>query len=918
MARIVARIGWSLRLAVLALVATAALISAAAAETDKERLERLIAEGNKRYALLVGIGDYSETVPVKFVQENLDAVTRLLTEDLFIPAANIVRIENPDNISLAGTFGYDKGELGDFGGLDITHPDAELFVYYVGHGSRDLRGSNTTNAAESEGYLLATNSRPALLSRTAYSYDTLLANLDAYQKRNFPDGRVVLFMESCFSGETNDGVALNPSMAAALLAPTEGWDEPQSEHDVIAIAAAGADTPAYWDEERHIGLFTDALVAGLSGRADSEGGDGNGTITVAELGDFLRQSVSARARTLGKGDQRPQVQEQDLEKTLANLARTPQPTASPLIEFEVKDLEARLAEIDPRNLPGLKRLSRDVEAFRNSCGDDCRSYLARLILLQDDLRRQVDLCDAAATMSGRWQERGAFNRLAEFDQICAPPDMVDACVASRDLSSKACQCLRDPEDESCQIDPAQICADGLTSATEAGVAQTSLDPLLQFQRLQRNCARDTEALAAARETVCAAAEKGFDANGPIAPGIAACPFAKTIATQRREAERCRSEFAAVEAQSGDHTRLANFIAEYPNCGQISDARVLLDRRIADALGKADTARTPADRKRVHGDLTAIRNAFEGSLSRAALASIDDAISALDETACPVALRSAKEKGLAALSQFVRERPNCEAEIAEAQKLVATGECRAQFERVSGDDATQLIAFTERNRSCEAEVANANARLETLATQCIHRAGEYERAEPREAIRRYRACSSTFGGTFDWVGTQASSSLARLNRTIVCADAFDAMPHDDADALIAFIGRFKAQCPSYTEEAARLYAALPAAVPDVTQFDGIYTGQRGYTEPGRKSPDRSCLDRYEFTATVENGEIRFDSDDRSWTGSVGADGAIRITREGISPRTKSEMWISGSLSGAYARGEMFSGYCGTGYFELSRR
>lgn len=919
MTTIVRSSGSALRLVAALTVALAALCAQAMAETEAERLARLVAEGGKRYALIVGVGDYSETVPVKFVDENLDAVERLLTEELFVPAAHIVRIKNPDNLGLEATFGFEAGEPGDFGGLAITQPDAELIVYYVGHGSRDLRAAGTSDAAEAEGYLFASNSRPAHLSRSAYSYDTLLTNLDAFRARAFPEGRVLLFLESCFSGETNDGEALNPSMAAALLAPTVGWDDPPGDNDVIAIAAAGADTPAYWDEERRIGLFTDALVRGLGGAADSQGGDRDGDISVAELGSYLRESVAARARTLGKGEQRPQVQDEDLDKRLVSAVRTGRAEGSPLIEFEVKDLEARLTEADPRDLPALIGLADDVEAFRDTCGDTCRAYLVRLLLLQDDLSQMINRCEISATMASRWQERGSFNRLGVLEQICAPPQMVEACMSAANMDATACRCLRNPRDESCRVDPAQICTDALTAAREEAVAALSLDPILAFQRQQRDCARDTEAVAAAREAVCEAAERAFDADGPIAPQIAACPFAKTIAADRRAAARCRSAYQTATAQADDHAALARFIADHQDCGEIGEARAQVDRRIETALAEADSARAPDERAGARATLTVLRNAYQGALSPAALAAIDDAISALDETACPVALRQAKAEGAAALAQFARERPNCEAEVAEANRIVAAERCEGAFARLSGgSDATLLIAFTQRHRSCEAQVRRAMSLLETLATQCLHRAGEFERSAPREAVRQYRACGSTYGTTFDWAASQATNRMTHLQTAIVCNDAFQSVQQSDASALIGFINRYKAQCPSHTADAARLYAALPAATPDVSRFDGNYDGQRGYTDPRRKSPNRSCLDRYTFTATVRDGELRFHSDNRAWTGRVAPDGTITITRNGLEPRTKSEMWINATATSGGAEGEMFSGFCGSGYFRLTRR
>lgn len=911
----------SLLMALLALPLLAGPL--AAQDSKQERLEEIIAKGDKRYALLVGVGDYTAAPDVKFVKENLDAIERLMEEQLFVPRANIVRIEDPDNITLGSTFGFREGEPGDFGGLDIAADDAELYVYFVGHGSRDLRASGTSDAAEAEGFILAANSRPAQLTSTAYSYDTLVANLDAYQKRVFPEGRVILFMESCFSGETNDHEALNPSMSAALLAPEVGWDEPLETFDVVAIAAAGADTPAYWDEERERGLFTDALVSGLSGLADRpDMGDGDGMVTVAELGSYLRQAVSARARTLGKGNQQPQVKEADQEVVLASVYRSgPVVDTLPddlLCEFEMEDAAARLAEADKRDLPALQALARDTERLREECGAGSSALLARLIIMQDEVRLHVNRCEAAATIAQRWQERDRFDRLLEFDQMCAPSEMVEACVASRDAASRACTCLRDPGEEACRDDPKLRCQELLDTASAEALAAGSLDPLTRFERDQVACIRGGAAeLVAAREAVCEAAQTSFD-DGAIPAGVASCPYFKELAMDRAKAEACADAFQTVRRSPEDYTQLATFLAENGSCEEAAEARVLVNTRIAETLAKVDGVSDPAERTRLRTELIAARSALEGELTPVARRGLDDAITSLDETSCPVAYRQAARSGNAALATFVDERPNCP-QVAEARQTLAAARCRSDYARVSNrDDPAALFTFVERNPSCTAEITAANTRLNSLATQCIHKAGGYETSDPRRAISEYRRCDTTFGFKFDWVGEDARARLDDLKTAVLCSDAFGRINRGSRDELLAFVNGFKAECRAETEEALKTLASLAPPEPEKPRFDGSYTGVRGYTERNRRSPNKSCLGRYNFTAQVRDGRITFHSDGRSWTGAVGPDGRVTINRTGVNPPTKTEMWITADINGNRADGKMYSGFCGEGYFSMTRR
>ena len=54
---------------------------------------------------------------------------------------------------------------------------------------------------------------------------------------------------------------------------------------------------ASWDHEAQLGLFTRYVLAGLAGAADrDEFGDGNGKVTLAELGNFLKDEMTYQAR----------------------------------------------------------------------------------------------------------------------------------------------------------------------------------------------------------------------------------------------------------------------------------------------------------------------------------------------------------------------------------------------------------------------------------------------------------------------------------------------------------------------------------------------------------------------------------------------------------------------------------------------
>ncbi|MBJ3774273.1 caspase family protein [Acuticoccus mangrovi] len=906
--------GHLLRRAVLLLVALCLAVPAlvAPAFAEGSAIREAIAAGDKRYALLVGVGAYTHTPPVKFVKENLDAVERAMRDVLFVPEAHIRRISDPDAVDLLAAFGFESGAPGDFGGLDITQPDAELFVYFVGHGSRDLRAAGTSSAAESEGFLLARNSRPNALSQTAYSYDTLIANLDAFQKARFPEGRVVLFLESCFSGETNDGQSLSNTMGP-MIAPPVGLDPPESSHDVITFAAAGADTPAYWDEERGQGLFTDALVKGITGRADAATGNSDGTVTLDEMASWLSVSVPARARALSKGNQRPQATA-ITDSPLFALYKAPAPEPNILIEFEVQDFRDRTEEVDRHDMAALRTLHEELVRFMDECGDACRPYLAELVTMRDELANKRRRCEAATTMVGRLLERNAYDRIAAFDEICAPAEIVRACVGDGTADSPACRCLADSTGAACGLPPEADCSADLAKAREAALSSGSLEPIAAYEAAARACVEaDPAAVAAARADVCAAGEAALS-GGTIPPGLAECPFAADAAAKADAevamAEACRASYADARAVD-DPAPLARFIAESPTCPQRAEATAQRDQRIADAMAAADAVASDAERQQVRTELTALRQAFGTQLSEAALARIDDTLDGLDRVPCAVAAREAQRRGTAGLEDFVASRPECP-EVREARASLDAARCTRDFDRIDATDTAGLFNFIDTHSDCSSGVWSAKARLEQLATQCLHEAGRVEDSDPRDAISRYRQCDSTFGFELSWVGKEATSSIDRLQRLSFCRDSLASLGNDKA-ALERFVQRSSGQCPAEALIARQRLANLTPPSPD-----GNYLGTRGYTDRGRKSPNRSCLSRYEFNVTVRNGVITFYSDNRSWRGDVGADGSISLSRSGISPPPNHETWINARIQNGQADGTLYNAYCGGGYFRLTRQ
>ncbi|MBI1385917.1 MAG: hypothetical protein GC150_13510 [Rhizobiales bacterium] len=96
-------------------------------------------------------------------------------------------------------------------------------------------------------------------------------------------------------------------------------------------------------------------------------------------------------------------------------------------------------------------------------------------------------------------------------------------------------------------------------------------------------------------------------------------------------------------------------------------------------------------------------------------------------------------------------------------------------------------------------------------------------------------------------------------------------------------------------------------------DGVYSGERGYTDPGRPGPSSECRSLYRFQVTKSGNTIWFSSDGRDYAGTISRDGFVSIDRSGVTPTTRTAF----SISGRFDRASMYSGYCRNGFFRIYR-
>ncbi|MBI1384580.1 MAG: hypothetical protein GC150_06695 [Rhizobiales bacterium] len=277
------------------------------------------AYAGERFAVLVVNKEYRHASPVAFADRDAQAVEELLTTVYGVPRRNIERIDNATLGDLRTLFGSGQGQrLGRVAGM-VRGGTAELFVYVVGHGSRESRVGGV-----SVPYLIAADTDPSQLEDSGYSVDLLVSQLERVKREVLPEGKVTLVLESCFSGRSNAGDLLGNRSAPLHGAPVVlshrlGAGAPVG---VRVLAAAQGDQYAVWDGQHEMSVFTDALVSGLFGEADDAnlGGDGDGNVTAGELGNFLERRMARRLARIEAGVvQTPDLVGLSSDEVLANV-----------------------------------------------------------------------------------------------------------------------------------------------------------------------------------------------------------------------------------------------------------------------------------------------------------------------------------------------------------------------------------------------------------------------------------------------------------------------------------------------------------------------------------------------------------------------------------------------------------------------
>ncbi|MBI1383521.1 MAG: hypothetical protein GC150_01225 [Rhizobiales bacterium] len=377
-----------------------------------------LANAKERHAIIIANKDYTHAAGVDFAMRDADAIETMVTGALGVPARNVIRINNATLGDMRALFGS-QSAAGRVQNI-VTQPDAEVFVYFAGHGSKETVGGG----GDAKPFLMAVDSRPDNLVHTGFSLDDMIEQLKRLRDQKLPEGRVTLVLESCFSGRSQAGDLLTNRSAPIHGAPVIVTKRaPVADDGFLILAAAQGDEFAVWDTEYKQSVFTDALVLGMFGEADDSrfGGNADGSVTLGEIESFVANRVATRLQALQPGvRQVPDIAGGTagdiLVETASVVSMPPQViTRQHREKLQSGSLLARL-DID------------GIQDYLRTCiycprGDELRAAVR-------DNQRKAQVCALEAATVERLLENGTVAEIEVFNQDC------ECCARKAELLSR--------------------------------------------------------------------------------------------------------------------------------------------------------------------------------------------------------------------------------------------------------------------------------------------------------------------------------------------------------------------------------------------------------------------------------------------------------------------------------------------------
>lgn len=226
------------------------------------------------FALVIANEIYAKADNVYGAMHDGDTFSKYCLSTLGIPQSNLIVVSNATGNQVRDAMSSLVRKVKGYG------PDAEVIVYYAGHGLPD--------ESNGEAYMMPVDANPLLVS-------TLIPMKEIYSTLgDVETAATSVFVDACFSGTDRTGEMINKARGvvyATRPATPEG--------NMFVLTAASSKETALPYTEKYHGLFTYWLLKKLQ--------ESKGNATLRQIADYVISNVRRTAESVNGKPQNPTV-----------------------------------------------------------------------------------------------------------------------------------------------------------------------------------------------------------------------------------------------------------------------------------------------------------------------------------------------------------------------------------------------------------------------------------------------------------------------------------------------------------------------------------------------------------------------------------------------------------------------------------
>lgn len=237
---------------------------------DIDKVPSTSIRSSNTFALIVANENYMRVDNVSYALNDGRTFRDYCIKTLGIPSSNIIYVADATRNDFVFALADIKRKIS-------SNPQADLIVYYAGHGIPD----DATKSA----YLLPVDGYGTDVS-TGYSLEKLYSELGALPNK------VAVFLDACFSGAKREGGMVVEARGVALKAQKT---DPKGNTFVLSAAQGDETALPYYD--KYHGMYTYFLLKKIK--------ENRGNVTLGELSDYVISNVSKSSVQINNKQQTP-------------------------------------------------------------------------------------------------------------------------------------------------------------------------------------------------------------------------------------------------------------------------------------------------------------------------------------------------------------------------------------------------------------------------------------------------------------------------------------------------------------------------------------------------------------------------------------------------------------------------------------